>query len=135
MTTKNFQYGPLKVSVKDAGEGVPPWNRREETVYRYEVTVRGQGGAKYVSDAWGSINDYQGGTREYRGLAQMVVGELWDAANDPDEFFNLVIGEAEGREAYERGKIAERVVNDAQKFDPNDLEAAANAARDEEERG
>jgi hypothetical protein len=138
MAVRRFRYGSLRVTVADAGEGVPPWRHEhgaEPVVYEYKVTVRAPNGATYEGPAWGSRHDYGQGKRQYRDLAQMMVNDLASAVTDPDEWFTIVIGDAKGREAYERGKTAESVLEAARAMGEDGVIEAGDAARLEEERG
>ena len=135
MAKEKFKYGDLTVDVEYVGDGSPPWDQRGETRHEYDVRVKGAGG-NYKTKAWGSLDDYRNGEPDaHRSLAQMIVGELVSAASDPDEWITMMIGEATGRDALDKGKTAEKIIKQAQKFDQDALFAAGEAAREEEERG
>lgn len=132
MARQTFTYGSLKVTVRDAGEGYAEWDPRGEPRTEYDVSVSGAGGG-YRTKAWGSVADFEKGEFDHRAMARMAVADLADAASDPDEFINMVVGEASGRAAFERGKVAERVIRAAGKFERAALLKAAEQAREEEE--
>lgn len=134
MPVREFRYGPLSVRVRLVGEGSAPWDERGSPRHEYRVTVSHPAGPKYTSSAWGSVNDFETGETDHRGMARMVVDELYSAAADPDEFVDMAIGEERGRKALEAGKRAERVVRAAAKFGQSIFQAGE-AARREEERG
>jgi hypothetical protein len=135
MAKEKFKYGDLSVDVEYVGDGSPPWDERGEPHHEYDVRVKGAGG-NYKTKAWGSLHDYEkGDATAHRDMARMVLGELVSAASDPDEWISMMIGEAAGREALERGKAAERMIKIAEKFDQDALFAAGDAAREEEESG
>jgi len=121
---QKFSYGKIEVDVADVGEGVAPWDEKGETRHEYDITVKGPDGARYKSKGWGSINDYEQGKFDHRGLAWSAINDLYSANADPDEWINMVIGEASGREALDRGKTAEKVVKAAKKFSWDDLQEA-----------
>lgn len=132
---ETFEYGPIQVDVEYSGEGAAPWGTKGETRHEYKVTAR-DGNTSHSSGAWGSIRDYEERDPEeedlMRGMARLVIDDLSSAYFDPDEFIDMVVGELTGREALERGKEAEKIVEAAAKFG-DVLEAAAEAARAEEE--
>lgn len=137
MPVMRMQYGPVSVSVRYVGEGVAPGDPTGSSRYQYSVIVSYRD-VRYTTPVWGSIRDFEEGrdpedVKIMRYLGQLVIEELESALADPDEFFNLVIGEARGREAYERGKSAERVIRAAQRFG-DVLYAAAEEVRAEQER-
>lgn len=131
MAKKTFDYGPLKVTVEDVGSGIAPWDARGATRTKYKIAVKGPGGASFKSDGWGSVNDFENGEFDHRAMAWAVIGDLVSAAADPDEYITLVIGDAPGREALDRGKLAEKTIKAAKKFAWEDLEAANAQAQEE----
>ncbi len=134
MAQRTMNIGNITVVVKHVGEGAPAWDRQGDPHFEYEVTVKGPGGARYKSKAWGSSHDYEQNKLDWMGMAEAVLNDLYSAYTDPDEFFTIVIGEAEGREAYERGKDAEKVVKAAQKFGQS-IVPAYESVREAEETG
>ncbi|MGI0148424.1 MAG: hypothetical protein ACREDF_02670 [Thermoplasmata archaeon] len=133
---KTFRYGSVKVSVQYRTDSIPRWEDTENLHHEFRVTAQ-HGTARYSAPAWGSLKDWQDGRdpddEDYaREMARLVVEELGSAASDPDEFIDLMIGDAKGREALGLGKEAEGVVATAQRFGDAILKAA-DAARAEEE--
>lgn len=120
-------FGSMKITVKDAGTGQPPWGR--DVVHKYHVTVAHRG-ARYSADAYGSIADHESGKRRPAEMAAMVLDELLSAAADPDEFVAMVVGEESGLAAVKKGKTAEKVIKAARRFGYADLEAAVSEARE-----
>ncbi len=135
MSLKRYRYGPLKVSVKDAGEELQPWGREVRLAYKYEVTVVAPNGTTYTAPAWGSAHEHELGSRDRRAIARMTVDELYSALSDPDEWLDVVIGDAKGREAYERGKTAERVIETARKMGETEIGQGGHASFLEEDEG
>lgn len=131
MAKQRFEYGNLTVEVNDIGDGVAPWDEKQETRHEYDITVKGPSGARYKSKGWGSLNDYQKGEHDHRAMAWNVLNDLYSSAADPDEWINLVIGEASGREALDKGKLAEKIIKAAKKFDLDDLQSAYEKAQEE----
>lgn len=131
MAKEAFEYGNLRFTVEDVGEGVAPWDERQDPRTEYKVSVKASNGATYTTKGWGSINDYQQGKLDHRAMVWGVIQDLLSAAADPDEFITSVIGEESGRKALERGKTAEKVIKAAKKFKFEDLEAASQQAQDE----
>lgn len=131
MSKEKFKYGNLDIVVEDVGEGIAPWDEKGDTRHEYKITVKGPGGARYSSGGWGSINDFQKGEMDHRSMAWSTIMDLLSANSDPDEFINMVIGEAPGRKALERGKLAEKIVKAASKFSNDDLNAASEKAQEE----
>ena len=115
MATEHYNYGPVSVTIADIGDETQPWGRSGKLVTKYKVSVKSPR-ATYSSHAWGSIADFEQGKLDHLHIGAMVVSELCSAAADPDEFVEIVIGEAKGREALKLGKDAEKIVSVAEKF-------------------
>jgi len=131
MGKEQFKYGNLDVVVEDVGEGVAPWDESGESRDEYKILVRGPRGEKYSTKGWGSINDFEKGAKDHRSMAWNALSDIYSAGADPDEWITLVIGEATGREALERGKTAEKIVKAAAKFNWDDIQAAFEKAQEE----
>jgi hypothetical protein len=132
MAKETFKYGDIVVDVEHVGEGSAPWDERKEPRHEYKINVRGAGG-RYKAGGWGSTSDFETGQLAHQSMAWSAIDDLHSALTDPDEFIDIVIGEAKGRDALERGKMAERVVKAARKFDETALARAAEMRREEEE--
>lgn len=131
MAKEKFEYGDLKVVVDQVGEGSAPWDERQEPRHEYAIMVTGPGGAKYVTRGWGSTHDWETGELSHRSMAWSAIDDLLSAASDPDEFITLVIGERKGRDALDRGKVAEKVIRAAKKFPYESLQKAVELTREE----
>lgn len=126
--------GKITATVTAAGEEMQPWgDRGSRVVYKYRITVKETGkSTSYTCPAWGSIHDYERKKRDYASIGAMVVGELLSAVSDPDEFIEMAMGDAKGKEALKRGRNAEAMVEAAKKFSYAALSKAREVA---EERG
>ncbi len=60
----------------------------------------------------------------------MVLDELASAANDPDDFIQMVMGDTTGREALKKGRDAEKIVKAAKKFNYDALMTAVDVVRE-----
>lgn len=131
MAKETFNYGNLKITVEDVGEGVATWDKERRPRIQYKISVKGPGSASFRTDGWGSINDYENGEKDHRGMAWSAIMDLVSAAADPDDFMSTVIGDSPGREAADRVRAADKVIKAAKKFKWEDLEAANNQAQEE----
>ncbi len=81
------------VTAEADGEAVQPWSGKPS--YRYSVSVSARGcGPSWVSPAYGSQHDYeQGDNGHAEEMAWMVLNDLLSAWDDPEEFFQMALGE------------------------------------------
>lgn len=123
MAKKALKLGRLTINVEDVGEGTPPWGDDEGGHTEYEVKILAPAtsaypGLLYKTTAWGSRRDFDADEFDHDAIGAMVVSELASAANDEEEFLEMAMGNAKGREALARGKAAEKVIRAANKVDP-----------------
>jgi len=127
-TGEVFDWQGFHVQVMQAGHTAPSWGDGEPRP-RYAVTVT-KDGVIYQTHAWGSLHDMDEGHYDrYSEMAAMVLDELASAYCDPDEFFNLAVGE-DGRMPRERAKQLEAIIEQAQAVG-EPLVDVANWLRDE----
>lgn len=110
-TTYNGPEG-LSVTVEDAGSTVPPWarNGRRDFAYHYTLTVSipdpsTGGDTVYRSPGWGSIADAEAGKRDHGGMAGMILGEVFSAYSDPEEFWRMAAEGWTGPGIPERAEV------------------------------
>lgn len=123
MATKRYKWGDFRVTVRNSGEGVPPWSDRDEPTYRYAITVADNAGHVYRCKAWGSIYDMErGNDQEHKRMGAMVLDELASAYYDPDEFWAMAIGEE--RPSRERVREVEALLDAAKAFGKSLVDAS-----------
>lgn len=92
MTVMNVRREGVIVNGYLVGEGVQPWSGKPCFVYEVTFSVRDAG--EWSQKAYGSQVDYENGeSAREEEITRMVVGELLDAYNDPEEFWQLATGE------------------------------------------
>jgi len=130
-TAKSYTFGPINVTVTNVGRGRPPWDDDPSIGHEeYDVVVDRGGRHQYRTKAWGSRAEYKEHRLDHGGIGALVVEELASANADPDEYVEMVMGDATGRDALKRGQSAEKTVAAALDFGSEALEAAMDDIRE-----
>lgn len=150
MSTQSFEWGSVKVEVESVGPTPSSIDGRKE-VMKYAVGVR-VGVVSYITEAWGSIHEFERFVKEkkalslkaaeesldFKGIGAMVVSELFDALSDPDEFVEQVMlgamehkGLGKGMALLDAADKARKVVFAAARIGIYALEQAVDKIREE----
>ena len=149
---KSFEWKRLKVTVEAKGSDVPPWEKETRfSVMRYEVCVSmglvsPMGLVYHRTTAYGSRHEHEKWLHmqhvqkksqlaadeilDYKGIAAMVVDELWSALSDPDEFLVGVVEGRKGTAQLTALRTGEATILAAARFGPA-LGEAADVLREE----
>ena len=117
---RRFNWFGFRVTVTNVDFQPATWDADGSYRDTYRVTVSREG-TRYTCLAWGSTAN-AGREDDHQAMGAMVVDELASAYCDPDEFWELAIGE--NRPSRERTVEIQKIIDKAQEFGEPLIEAA-----------